>query len=158
MSTGKPSAGLRESIGTRFPWLSQFIRFGIVGASNTLISYLTYALLVWSLSLVTQAEIQAANFVSFVVSVANAYFWNTRWVFRKEAAGQESARRRSSMVKFFVSYGGTYLLSVVLLFLWTSVLDVNRYVAPVLTLAVTVPTNFVINKFWTFRSAPQEKG
>lgn len=153
----KPVAGIWKRLVERFPWLIQFVRFGIVGASNTLISYLTYALLVWSLSLVTQAEIQAANLVSFVVSVANAYIWNTRWVFRKEVAGQENMRRRSSMVKFFVSYGGTYLLSVVLLYLWTSVLDVNRYVAPVLTLAVTVPTNFVINKFWTFRSARQKR-
>lgn len=141
-----------QSLRIRCPWLNQFFKFGIVGVSNTVISYLTYASIVWGFSLASQIGLQFANLIAFIVSVLNAYFWNTRWVFKKELKSQNAPhQRRQSMTKFFISYGGTFLLSVCLLYFWTSILHINKFVAPIITLLITVPSNFLINKFWSFR-------
>ena len=50
----------------------------------------------------------------------------------------------------FFSYGGTSLLSTFLLWLEVQ-LGVSKVIAPVVNLIITIPLNFVINKFWTFR-------
>ena len=62
------------------PWIAkcwQFIKFGIVGVSNTLISLAVYQLALNALGL----HYLAANALGLVISVVNAYYWNNRCVF-----------------------------------------------------------------------------
>ncbi|MEA4888117.1 MAG: GtrA family protein [Clostridiaceae bacterium] len=135
-----------QTLTGKFPWMAQFIRFGFVGVSNTLIGLAVYYLLAGLFSM----DIQLSNAISFVVSVLNAYIWNTVWVFKK----QQDPSRKSirTPLKFFISYGTTYLLSAVLLWLWTDVLGISKFLAPLISLLITVPVNFLLNKFWTFKA------
>ena len=56
----------------------QFVKFGIVGVSNTLISYIVYVILVtWG------CHYLAASLLGFLISVINAFYWNNRYVFKK---------------------------------------------------------------------------
>ncbi len=60
------------------PLVGQFVKFGIVGVSNTLIFFLVYTLLlkvfgVWYL---------AASGIGFAVGATNGFLWNRRWTFR----------------------------------------------------------------------------
>src|SRR5271157_684570 len=60
------------------PVVVQFVKFGIVGVSNTLLTFAVYTLLlkgfgVWYL---------AASAIGFVVGAVNGFLWNRRWTFR----------------------------------------------------------------------------
>jgi putative flippase GtrA len=39
------------------------------------------------------------------------------------------------------------------LFVLVSILNVSKYAAPIFCLFVTVPLNFIINKYWVFRNS-----
>ena len=62
------------------PWIAkcwQFVKFGIVGVSNTLISLAVYQIALNALGM----HYLAANLLGLVISVINAYYWNNRCVF-----------------------------------------------------------------------------
>jgi len=85
-----------------------------------------------------------------MVSVVNAFYWNNKYVFTKE----EGAARVwwQAFLKTFLSYAGTGLvLENVLLVVWVQFLHVPEAVAPLVTLLITIPINFLLNKFWAFR-------
>lgn len=118
------------------------MKFGIVGVSNTMISLGCYYLLVW-----LGVNYLLANAAGFVLSVMNSYFWNSRYVFTDKT---EKSRVRA-FVKVFLSYGISFCLSSVLMFLFVQVLSVSPYVAPVLRLIFTIPLNYMMNKCWAFK-------
>ena len=65
--------------------LKQFIRFGLVGVSNTVIGYIIYALSLKGLRLFNifpSCDIYIAQFIMFVLSVAWSFYWNNRFVFK----------------------------------------------------------------------------
>jgi putative flippase GtrA len=124
----------------RWPWIPQFVSFGVVGLTNLLVAYSIYALFV-----LIGLHPQIANAISFVASVINAYLLNNSWVFKRR-----SPKRKSSSAKFAIVYGGNYLLGVVLLYLYFDVLHLNKYLAPFLSLPITVPANYLLNKYWVF--------
>ena len=120
----------------------QFFKFGIVGVSNTAISLGVYYLLVY-----LGVNYLLSNAAGFVLSVANSYFWNSRYVFKEKT--EHSGFKAFS--KVFVSYGISFCLSTVLMFLFVQVLSVSEYLAPILRLVFTIPLNFLMNKLWAFK-------
>lgn len=126
--------------------IKQFIKFGIVGISNTIISYVVYVVLVK-----VQVNYLLASIAGFIVSVLNSYYWNNKYVFRKQEDEQRTWWK--TLIKTFVSYAGTGLiLSNILLVMWVEWIKVPEIIAPLINLLLTVPMNFVINKCWAFRS------
>ena len=126
--------------------LVQFIKFGFVGASNTIISYVIYFVLV-KLSV----YYLIASVIGFVASVINSFFWNNKYVFKK--GKNESRSLVSSFIKTFIAYAWTGLfLSNILLYIWVDIMGINKIIAPVITLLITIPLNFAINKFWAFKT------
>lgn len=130
----------------------QFVKFGLVGFSNTIISYATYYIL-----LPFHCNKYVASVIGFVLSVANAFYWNNSYVFKKEEKEERSPLM--AFIKLFLSYAGTgLLLHNALLWLWTDLLHISDYVAPVINLFITIPLNFLLNKFWAFRAKRKEGG
>lgn len=125
--------------------LVQFIKFGIVGVSNTLISLLVYYIVLW----INEDWYLAGNVAGWVISVANAFFWNERYVFTQQKRDFRSMVKRIG--KTYLSYGATFLLSTVLLYLEVDILQWSAVVSPVLNLMITIPLNFLLNKFWAFK-------
>ena len=125
----------------------QFVKFGLVGVSNTLISYISYLLFV-----LLGCHYLIASILSFVVSVTNSFYWNNRYVFR-----EEEGKKRSwwhTYIKTFLAYASTGLvLNNILLVLWVDVLGISELVAPLVNLIITIPLNYIINKFWAFKSS-----
>ena len=58
------------------------MQFGIVGLSNTLISYVVYAV-----GIAAHLHYLAASVLGFLVSVANAFYWNNKYVFSAREGG-----------------------------------------------------------------------
>lgn len=136
-----------------FEAFMQFVKFGIVGFSNTVLSYVLYVL---SLLLFRKLEILpnngylVAQAIAFVISVLWSFYWNNKLVFTLQE-GEERLLWKA-LIKTFVSYSFTGLfLNSILLLLWVEVIYISEFIAPIINLLVSVPLNFVINKFWAFR-------
>jgi len=122
-----------------FIW--QFVKFGLVGISNTIISLAIYYVLI-----LLGLHYLVANTIAFVISVLNAYYWSRKFVFVSK-----NANSGKQIVKVYISYGFTFLLATGLMFLQVDVLEVSTWIAPLVNLCVTVPLNFFLNKFWAFK-------
>ena len=129
----------------------QFIKFGLVGITNTLLSYAIYLLVLFFMKpLELSWDIYVGSVLSFVLSVLWSFFLNNRLVFRTEKGSRSIWK---SLLKTYVSYGFTgIVLANVLLYFWVSILGVSKTVAPAINLLITVPLNFILNKFWAFRA------
>lgn len=145
----------REVKDGTFQTIMQFVRFGIVGVSNTVISYVIYVvglLLLQKIHLLPQYDYLFAQIAAFVISVLWSFYWNSKMVFALEEGKERSVWK--ALIKTFISYSFTGLfLSSILLFLWVRVLGISEFIAPLINLLITVPLNFIINKFWAFKQA-----
>lgn len=151
--------------------LFQFTKFAFVGVLNAIISWSVYAVCIR-----IGIHYIPATAIGFSISMINATFWNRRVVFKDDR--QPWWR---SFVKTYIAYSVTALfLNSLLLHLWIDVLQVGRYfvpaykwllkrgirvesgrrlaeyIAPFFNYCITVPLNYVLNKFWAF-GLPKEK-
>lgn len=123
----------------------QFVKFGIVGLSNNVIYYVAYICMV-SLSV----HYLIASCVGFFASVVNAYYWNNKYVFEKGRS--EERVWWITFIKTFLAYAGTGLImNSLLLILWVDVCSIHEMIAPILNLLITIPLNYILNKFWAFK-------
>lgn len=125
--------------------LLQFIKFGLVGISNTAVSMAVYYLFLW----INEDLYMVGSILGTVLSIANAFVWNDLFVFTGNSRDFKSILSR--FFRTYVSYGGTSILSNVLLWLEVTLIGLSKIIAPVINLLVTIPLNFFINKLWTFR-------
>jgi len=124
----------------------QFLKFGIVGLSNTLIAYAVYAFFVF-----INLHYFIANFIAFTVSVTNSFYWNKKYVFKNKDKSFKNILL--SYVKVYISYSITgIILGNVLLFIFIDLLHISKYIAPFLSLFISVPLNFILNKKWAFKN------
>lgn len=125
--------------------LIQFLKFGIVGLSNTFVSLAIYYVFLW----IDQKLYLIGNVVGWVVSVANAYYWNNKYVFGDGQKGFIQMLKK--MAKTYLSYGATFLLSTLFLYIEVDILGLSSVISPFINLVITIPLNFLLNKFWAFR-------
>ena len=153
----------------------QFIKFGIVGISNTLVSEGVYCVLVYF-----RMPYLLAYFIGFMLSVLNAYYWSSRYVFK--AAPEQGGRVWwKVLLKTYVAYLWGFLLSSALLVFWIDWIQLSQYLgglaetfaghgliqfdaeflgnvlAAGLNLLVTMPMNFLVNKYWAYRVKSSRK-
>lgn len=163
----KPSRGHHAEL------LKQFVRFGLVGLSNTGISYtiemLCYYLLfagagfsdvVARLSALgirgvsgDQVRIVVTSLIAFVVSVSNSYFWNSRYVFHS-GARRTFGQHAKAYFKAMASYAITGLLLAPAIKVFVVGLGVPYWLSSLSSLVVTIPLNFLLNKCWAFQEKP----
>lgn len=124
--------------------LLQFIKFGLVGVSNTLVAWICYYLFLW----IDEDLYIVGSVVGGIVSIANAFYWNDKYVFKSNNNDWRSKLKR--LGKTYISYGGTSLFGLLLLWLEVSFLGVSKLIAPPLNLIITIPLNFMLNRNWTF--------
>lgn len=131
----------------------QFVKFGLVGVSNTVVNYAIYlgvlvclrALGVWK-----GYDYLAATAAGFVLSVLWSFFWNNKFVFTVEEGEQRQVLK--ALVRTYISYSFTGLfLNSAFMVLWVDVLHISEFLAPIFNLLMSVPVNFLINKFWAFK-------
>ncbi len=131
----------------------QFLKFGIVGLSNTVIGYFIYVAALAGFraaDIFPGIDIYIAQFIMFLLSVLWSFYWNNKAVF-KTGEGEER-NLAAALLKTYAAYAFTSLfLSELLLHLWVGILGISEYLSPIINLLITVPLNFIIQKFWAFR-------
>ena len=140
----------------------QFVKFGTVGAINTILNYVIYVICIkCGMHYVT------ANIIGFITVIFNAYLLQNKFVFNVEDGKQQSWWK--ILLKTYLSYAFTGLLLTNLLsWLWIDGLDLEailyplyiytrsflkwesetafiKYIAPFLNTIITIPINFIIN-------------
>ncbi len=124
----------------------QFLKFSLVGLSNTVLSIVVYWLFVR-----LGVHYIAANSFAFALGVLNSFFWNNRFVFKPKIGDKRSFFY--ILLKVFISYGVTsLLLHNVILYLLVECFMVDAYFAQVICVSIVMPLNFLLNKFWSFKS------
>ena len=138
--------------------LLQFCKFGIIGVSNTLISLIINWIILAILGtagLFPNADKYIGNTVAFFLSVLWSYYWNNKYVFKED----ENAKKRvwwKTLIKTYLSYAFTGLvLSNVVSYVCVDILHINKFIAPLINLVISVPINYIMNKFWAYG---QKKG
>ena len=122
----------------------QFVKFGIVGASGTIVNFVIYHLL-----LHVGLKIWFAYAVGFITGGVNNYWWNRRWTFRSTGhAGRELAQFISVSA---VALGiGEIALKVADHYL-PPLMHFRNSTAWLIATSIGMGWNFFVNKYWTFR-------
>lgn len=120
--------------------IMQFIKFGIVGIFNTTIALSVYYVLIWG-----NINYLVANTVAWVISVFNSFYWNRKYVFEYQLCWSKT------LLKTYCSYGVSFIVSSVFLYILVDIAEMSAKIAPLLILIISIPLNFLMNKFWTFR-------
>ena len=124
------------------PLLVQFIKFGVVGISNTLLTFAVYTLLlkafgVWYL---------AASAIGFAAGTVNSFLLNRRWTFRGHVGDALTP------VRWTVVQCSGLGLNEGLLYLFVHDARLDKLSAQAFATAVVTVTTFFANRAWTFRT------
>jgi putative flippase GtrA len=125
----------------RMPVLLQFVKFGIVGVSNTLLFFAVYTLLlkvfgVWYL---------AASGIGFAVGAVNGFLLNRAWTF-KEHQGDAL-----TPVRWCVVQGCGLALNEALLYLCVDGVGLDKVIGQAIAIVIVVVITFFANRAWTFK-------
>ena len=76
---------------------------------------------------------------------------NNRFVFKLEEGKTRSFGK--ALFKTYLSYGVTgIVLNPVLNTVWVSVCHISDRIAPLISLVIAIPINFLMNKLWAFKA------
>lgn len=129
--------------------LIQFVKFCMVGFSNTMITYTVY----YALTFVGLPYVVAYT-AGFILGVVNAFYWNNKFVF----GTSETRNLLITFLRMTAVYSVIgFFLSNFLLIALIERLSISKYVAPVFILILTIPLNFLLNKFWSFKAKGDKK-
>ena len=124
--------------------VTQFVKFGIVGVSNTLLFFAIYTLLlkgfgVWYL---------AASAIGYIVGAINGFLLNRRWTFRGHVGDALTP------VRWFVVQGCGLGLNLGLVYLFVDGLGMDKLFGQVPATAIVTVVTFLANREWTFKMHP----
>jgi len=123
--------------------VKQFVKFGIVGASGAIVSFVVFHLL-----LHFQVDLKLAFSVGFILGGVNNYWWNRRWTFRSKG------HLWKELAQFLAVSGVALVLGIIITGLLDRYLSAFTLRNSFIWLCGTVGgmgVNFFVNKYWTFR-------
>jgi len=120
----------------------QFIKFGVVGIANTLIT----ALIIWFLLRILNWSDYVSNLAGYVIGLINSFFWNRKWTFNS------NSNVRVTVFKFIVTFVISYLIQLGNLYLLLNFTSFDSYICQLLSIIIYTCVNFVLNKYYTFKN------
>jgi putative flippase GtrA len=122
------------------PTVRQFVKYGVVGASNTVLTFVVYTVLV-TLGL----QYLVAVVLGYCAGSLNSYFLNRHWTFKARDIAHTTAGTRFAIVQAFA-----IAANVLLLYVFVHHLGVAKIPAQaILTLPILAVT-FFANRWWSF--------
>lgn len=144
----------------------QFIKFGLVGVSNTVIDMIVNIIVTNGLKLLTGAGwiTYVGKTVGYAAGVLNSYILNSRWTFK-----EERRQDKREIFGFIAVNLLVYGISLALIYLFTSVFHLDewwmarglpewltkvidgRLFCSLLATVVCIFVNFILNKLFVFK-------
>jgi putative flippase GtrA len=131
-----PSAVHRYDV----PVVRQFLKYGLVGASNTVLTFVIYSALV-----LAHVDYLAALLLGYFVGSLNSYILNRRWTFRAGHLAHAVAGTRFAVVQ-----ACAILANLGLLYLFVHDLHLPRIASQAILTIPVLAVTFFINRAWSF--------
>ena len=136
-----PGGGVRRLRQAHYPLFVQFMKFALVGVSNTLLTLLVYTLLLkvagmWYL---------AASAIGFIVGATNGFLLNRRWTFREHVGDALTP------VRWAIVQGCGLAVNEAMLYVLVHDAHLEKILAQVAATVIVTVTTFLANRAWTFR-------
>ena len=122
----------------------QFMKFGVVGASGTLVNFAIYHSLLWFGN-----PIWLAYAIGFIIGGVNNYWWNRHWTFRSK--GEPWRELAQFITVSAVALAISEAVIVIVEHHLDPALPHRNSVAWLSATVVGMGWNFFLNKYWTFR-------
>jgi putative flippase GtrA len=116
------------------------IRFLIVGCLNTLVGYLTYALLIY-----ININYLIANTISTIIGITHSYIWNRLFTFKSNNS------IKKEIFKFISVYFISYILGLLNLYILVNILGTNEYIAGIINIFITTIISWFGHRYFSFR-------
>ena len=84
--------------------------------------------------------------LGYIAAIFNSFFWNNKYVFSDHKGNKKAAFGQMCACNVIV-----YVLQMGVLYLLVDIMIVSEWIAPVLTIVIALPVNFLLNKFIAFR-------
>ena len=119
----------------------QFLLYSIVGAANTLITWVAFYLLNKQLGM----DEVISSILAYGLGIVNGFFWSTRTVFKTKGTV-------ANLTKFIIVNALMIGLNALLVWLFHNQIELDSFVSQMLATPFTFIGNFSLNKLWTFNS------
>jgi putative flippase GtrA len=123
----------------------QFVKYGLVGGSNTLITLLVYSVGVKLLGI----PYLVALVIGYALGGLNSYLLNRHWTFQAGHISHAHAGTRFALVQVVA-----ILVNLVLLYVFVHDAHIDKIVAQAILTVPVVVVTFFINRVWTFGGEP----
>ena len=130
------------------PLVRQFIKYGLVGASNTVLTFVTYTVLVSA----TGLHYLIALVLGYLVGSVNSYVLNRHWTFRARDLAHSQTGMRFALVQV-VAIAANELL----LYLFVHDLSVAKVAAQAILTVPVLAVTFFVNRWWSFARPREER-
>ncbi len=125
----------------------EIILYIVFGVLTTLVSLITYYICVGTFFNAENAvELQIANIIAWIVSVAFAYITNRRFVFESK-----NTNKLSEATKFVTSRLATLLMDMLIMFLGVTILKLNDRIIKLISQFIVIIANYVFSKIFVFK-------
>ncbi len=127
----------------------EIIMYLVFGVLTTVVSLVTYYLLTLTILNAENAlQLQIANIISWIVSVAFAYVTNRKYVFDS---------KNKNILKEVGSFVGgrvvTLMLDMLIMFIFVTVLHFNDKLFKLVSQFLVIVANYVISKLFVFKES-----
>ncbi len=127
----------------------EIINYLIVGVLTTIVSLVSYYLLVFTILNPKDAlELQIANVISWISAVAFAYITNRIFVFKSKS---------KNIAKELISFVGarilTLLLDMLAMFIMVTVMNLNDKISKLVVQFLVIIMNYVFSKLFVFKKS-----
>ncbi len=125
----------------------EIINYLIFGVLTTIVSLAVYYGLVYTILDANNAlELQIANIISWIISVAFAYITNRKYVF-----DSKNKNKIKEISTFFTSRIVTLLLDMLIMFIGVTILLFNNTIIKLISQIIIVIGNYILSKLFVFK-------
>lgn len=125
----------------------EIIFYLIFGVLTTLVSLIVYYFCTLTfLNPQNAVQLQIANIISWVLSVAFAYVTNRRFVFESK-----NPNRLEEIIKFVSARLLTLLLDMFIMFVCVTILKFNDKISKLLSQVIVIISNYIFSKIFVFK-------
>lgn len=125
----------------------EIINYLIFGVLTTIVSLLTYYLLVFTILDPNNAiELQIANIISWITCVTFAYITNRKYVFNSK-----DKNITKEIIKFYSSRLTTLFLDMTIMFIFVTKLELNDKIIKIIVQVLIIILNYILSKLLVFK-------